>query len=72
MIRVQKRTAKKLYNAGETIYICACLINPRGNIGAAALPTGEDWERLINEFVYYNCNFECGKYPAFYIEEGKQ
>lgn len=69
MIRVQKRTAKKLYHAGGTVYACACLINPHGCIGAVALPIGEDWDRLINAFIYYNCNPECGKYLAFYVKE---
>ena len=29
-----------------------------------------DFEKVVNEFAYYNCNFGVGKYPAYFIKEG--
>ena len=29
----------------------------------------EDFEKFVNEFIYYNCNKYVGEYPAYYIED---
>lgn len=34
--------------------------------------TDDDFNRVVNEFSYFNCNNRSGKYPAYYIREGKQ
>lgn len=28
-----------------------------------------EFETVVNAFQYYNCNNECGRYAAYYIEE---
>ena len=30
---------------------------------------GRDFDALINEFEYYNCTSETGRYTAFYLME---
>lgn len=29
----------------------------------------KDFEKIVNEYSYYNCNSELGKYPAYYITD---
>lgn len=68
--RVDRRTAKKHYNKGESIIILPvkCFTE------LFAFETGEnynkvrDFDQLVNEFEYYNCNYECGYYAAFYVK----
>lgn len=31
----------------------------------------KEFDKLVNEFEYYNCNHECGYYAAFYVVNGK-
>lgn len=74
MKKIRKNTARKLFNEGRELIITPCKCNPHG-----AWLTGftickntlenSDFDRLINEFEYYNCNSELGKYTAFYTEE---
>lgn len=28
----------------------------------------EEFNKVVNEYTYYNCNNEVGRYPHFYIE----
>lgn len=83
--RVSKAAAKKAFVAGFTIAICPSNLRPGtmwhpeyitsremrtdyivDDIGAA-----NDFESLLNSFMYYNCtNTETGKYTAFFIESG--
>ena len=28
----------------------------------------EEFEKFVNEFTVYNCNYYTGEYPAYYIE----
>ena len=72
--QVQKRTAKKLFEAGETIYLQSSNFHPFG-VWSRCLDTNKDnincigstFETLVNEFEYYNCTCnETGKYTNFY------
>lgn len=71
MKRINKTTARKLYNAKKAVLIIPCKCRPGG-----AWLTGFEMEndgsrtfdQFVNEFTYYNCNYELGKYPAFYVE----
>lgn len=71
--RVSKRTAKRHYNNGESIII----LPVKCYTEMFAFETEEnynkvrDFENLVNEFEYYNCNYECGYYAAFYVANGK-
>ncbi len=71
MIRISKSTARKMFAQGSTFYMVAVNINPRHATTIDAKLAAEfdnDWDKLYNAFKYYNCNSECGYYPAYYIE----
>lgn len=71
--RVSKRTARWHYNNGEPII----LLPVKCYTEMFAFETKEnynkvkDFDQLVNEFEYYNCNHECGYYAAFYVVNGK-
>lgn len=71
--RVSKRTARRHYNNGEPII----LLPVKCYTEMFAFETEENYNKirefdnLVNEFEYYNCNHECGYYAAFYVAEEK-
>ena len=71
--KVTKTTAKKLFNAGITIYLLPCKANIN-SIWFSPYPfnikqcENMDFQTIVNSFEYYNCNNEIGKYTAFYTE----
>lgn len=73
--RVSKKTAERLYNMGFKVLFCPCNLSPVSPWGVGVWMDnsgGEGFNRLINEFEYYNCtNAETGKYTAFYVGEMK-
>lgn len=76
--RISKNTARKLFNEKKEFYICPVKFRPE--FGVRVMPGGsgvpmetpkwESFEAYINAFAYYNCNNECGRYPAYYVMEG--
>ena len=73
--QVTKATARKLYNAGSEIMICAANMRPGGPwkpeviIDKAYLQDTDrdpDFDKYVNAFTYYNCTPETGSYPRFY------
>ena len=68
--RINKREARKLYNLGRTITILPCKANPNSpwfSNSMISKESGRDFDALVNEFTYYNCNTsELGRRPAFY------
>jgi hypothetical protein len=71
-IRISKQAAKKRYEAQQLVVItpckCApgnkwCIENRMFNVG------GRTFDQYVNEWSYYNCNSELGRYPAFYVKE---
>lgn len=84
-MRVSKRTARKLYDAGRKIRLCPVKCNPCNEYYPMSFdiskddhiesePTMFDWEiqfdTRVNRFEYYNCQYnELGKYSAFYVRE---
>lgn len=71
IVQVQKRTARKLFESGETIYIQACNMQPFG-VWSTCYDINKDrsdgatFESIVNNFEYYNCNAETGYYATFY------
>jgi hypothetical protein len=69
--QIQKRTAKKLYEAGETIYLQTSNFYPFGiwqslmNV-CSRDEVDPDFEYLCNSFRWYNCDNERGRYIHFY------
>ena len=69
--RINKSEARKLYNLGKPIMILPCNANPNSpwfSNSMISKESGRDFDALVNEFIYYNCNTsELGRYPAFYV-----
>lgn len=68
--QVQKRTAKKMFNNGETIYIQSSNFRPFGAWAQCMEfnnKEGRTFDSIVNSFEYYNCiNSETGLYATFY------
>ena len=80
--RVSKAAAKKAYINGFVIALCPCklragspwdsetIINreTRGGNITDDTGAGNDFEKMLNAFEYYNLNRDTGSYTAFFIE----
>lgn len=73
--RVNKATARRLFNEGVLIGFCPVNINPLSPWGVVVFRDNDDtdgdkldFDKFVNAFTYYNCNNEAGKYPAFYAK----
>ena len=69
--QIQKRTAKKLFETGETIYTTACNMHPFGvwttcYVIKKDIDNKDTFDTIVNNFEYYNCNNETGLYTTFY------
>lgn len=69
--RVDRRTARKLYDAGAPIWLQACRLHPAGAWTQAVQierndADGATFEQVENAFMYYNCTPETGKRVAWY------
>lgn len=70
--RIKKPEARKLYNLGRPIMVLPCKVNPNSpwfsNSTVSTESTDKNFDTLVNEFTYYNCNTaELGRRPAFYV-----
>lgn len=73
--QINKTSAKKLYEAGETIYLLPCLCNVDG-VWVTPYPIskenavwwGQTFEDDVLSFTNYNCCSELGRYPIFFKE----
>lgn len=68
--RINKSEARKLYNLGRPIVVLPCKANPSSPWFSNSMfskKSGRDFDALVNEFTYYNCNTsELGRRSAFY------
>jgi hypothetical protein len=73
MKKINKVTARKLYNEGKEFWITACNMRPKAGIliGSMSFERMADipFDTMVNSFTYYNCDNERGRYPAYYVEE---
>lgn len=71
MVKVNKTRARNLYNKGVTIALIPCKVRTLTGIVQPVHITnqGIDFDKLINEYEYYNCSPELGKYTHFYVNE---
>ena len=72
-VQVQKRTAKRLFEAGEELVFCPCNMRPFGVWSCGILIEAnryktEDisFESCVANFEYYNTSSEQGMYTTFY------
>lgn len=65
--RVTRSKAEKAYSEGHRIALCP--VNIRAEF---CIPVtngcGRTFRAVVNEFEYYNCNGEAGKYAKFFME----
>lgn len=68
--RVDRRTARRLYNNGTPLIIvpCKCFTEMFSFETKENEKDVRTFDNLVNEFEYYNCNYECGYYAAFYVK----
>lgn len=81
--RVRKEVARNIFNRGCEVKIMPCKCNDsyvdvsRTVIIVPCVAIKKDFEsgelnqfdRLINSFIYYNCNAELGYYPHYFVLE---
>lgn len=71
MKQINKSVARRLYAEGKPFIIVPAKCAPTSQFAINMKP-GWMWRNFdvfYNEFCYYNCNNETGRYPRFYIEE---
>lgn len=79
--RVNKATARKLYNNGINILLLPCKVSDSAVYGShpwlkpisISLLSKEYpmniFDRSVNEYEYYNCNAELGYYAHYFVSE---
>ena len=79
--RVNKPTARKMYNQGCSILLLPCKVNNSAVNGSSAwvkpvtinLSTcthdANKFDRSVNDYEYYNCNAELGYYSHYFVSE---
>lgn len=75
MQQVQKRTARKLFQEGETIYLLPCNMrfdsvwqSPLAISNDVSRSLGYTFDQLCNNYEHYNCDSERGRYVRFYVK----
>lgn len=70
--RVSKRVARKLYEAKQPIWITNHKLIPANMYNWMATHQFNDgtytFDKMVNDWTYYNGNNEWGYYPAFYVK----
>ena len=73
MIKVNKPTARKLYRRGCEIHLLPCKVrlnNEWVSPIAISLETHKDtFDRVVNQYEFYNCNAELGYYAHYYVSD---
>lgn len=73
--RISKAMARKLFNNGTPVYILPCKVRLDNAWFKPAMINrnnldNESFEKIVNAFEYYNCNYnELGKYASYYLKE---
>lgn len=76
IVQIAKQRARRLYDQGKTIYLQSCNMRFNG-MWQSACPISKEtrsreeqtFDSLVNEYTYYNCDQERGKYPCFFIKK---
>lgn len=76
LVRINKKTAHRMYKEGNIIYACPVFSNP-WLMGVNAIDwmiTMSDeekenyWNHMLNLIAFYQCSAELGHYLKFYVE----
>ena len=72
--KVNKTIARRLYDDDREFIVVPCKCGPQSML---ALTVNDftfekmidySFDTFINSFTYYNCNYETGYYPAYYVK----
>lgn len=78
-IKVNKTKARNLFNQGKTIYIVPCKVRfdfnnvwikpfAINNKNYEEYTYKDTFDKIINSFECYNCNYELGYYCSYYVQ----
>jgi hypothetical protein len=76
MTRITKREAQKRFNEGELVVLCPRKMRPEGPFSMGVSVAKKDyennwgadpWERMYNNWSFYNSSYETGYYPHYYL-----
>lgn len=71
--RINKTTARRLFDQGVKIALLPCKMHPANTWQAPAVVSmaSGSFDQVCNAYHYYNCNYtKTGKYIAFYVMKG--
>lgn len=71
MRRINKKEARRRFNQGEEITLVACkmLVDSPWGLGCRVDNSdSRDFDRIVNNFEYYNCTSQTGYYASYYVE----
>lgn len=74
MKRINKATARKLWENNLNFILVPCKCSPAGlgsldtetDLSSPDFEERRSFDAFVNEFEFYNCNNETGRYAAFY------
>ena len=70
--RVDRRIARKLYDAGKPVWAQAAKMRPAGvwsqALEVASVPGGATFDAMETAYMYYNCTPETGTRVAWYAQ----
>lgn len=74
--RIRKDVARRLYGKGETVYLTPSnVMADDSNLWIKPYPinaeSGKNFDNVVTEFEYYNCNKQLGYYTNFWIDRGE-
>lgn len=67
--RISKKQAQARYKTNQDVFVLPCKMHPE-NVWQKPINMfcrDRSFDQIVNEFTYYNCDYERGYYPAFYI-----
>lgn len=74
MKKISRARARKLFMSFRPFIMCASKVAPESILAVTIdehtnrdYNTEDGFERLVNEFRYYNCNSETGRGVVFYV-----
>ena len=73
--RISKSAARKIFENGGVLYVCPVKFYPEFSARFNFFELNSDkemwasFDEFMNDFSYYNCYNETGRYPAYYIHD---
>ena len=69
--QINKTTARRLFNEGKTFIMTPSNCSVESLFSMVVHPEWgtQTFDELYNNFCYYNCSYDTGYYPRFYIIE---